>query len=138
MNDKVDPDTGEIVEMAAQDFVKVLRTLSFGDVAERLNRDYNALLRDVMRLGKSGSVTFKLTLKPVSKGGVTQMELYPVISVSTPKEEMGADMMYVGDRGLQREHPRQKEIEGLRAVDQENRSSARVVDAEPKPIVRTA
>lgn len=124
--------------MADQDFLQVLRALNFGDVTERLTKDYNALMRDVMRLGKVGSITFKLSLKPVNKGGVTQMELYPMISVSAPKEEMGADMMYIGDKGLQREHPRQKEIEGLRAVELDNRSGARIVDVEAKQPVRVA
>lgn len=136
--ERADQETGELVEWAPQDFLNVLRLLNFGDVATRLSTDYNALMREVKRLNRSGSISFKLTLKPVNKGGVIQMELYPQVSVSPPKEEMGADIMYIGDRGLQREHPRQKEIEGLRAVDQENRTGARVVDAEPRPIARTA
>lgn len=138
MNENVNKDTGEIVVMADQDFLQVLRALNFGDVTDRLTKDYNALMRDVMRLGKVGSITFKLSLKPVNKGGVTQMELYPMISVSAPKEEMGADMMYIGDKGLQREHPRQKEIEGLRSVEMDNRAGARIVDVEPRQPVRIA
>lgn len=139
MNDRVDKETGEIVEFAHQDFIQVLRALSFGDVSDKLTVEYNTLMREVMRLQRQGSITFKLTLKPVNKGGVTQMEMYPMVSVSAPKEEMGADVMYVGDKGLQREHPRQKEIEGLRAVDRDNRSPARSIeDAEIKPTVRTA
>lgn len=137
--ERADPGTGELVEFAPQDFMQVLRALNFGDVAVKLTTDYNALMRDVMRLQKTGSITFKLTLKPVNKGGVTQMELYPMVSVSAPKEEMGADMMYVGDKGLQREHPRQKEIEGLRAVENDNRAGARVIeDVTPRSTVRTA
>lgn len=138
MNQKPDPETGELVEMAPQDFMQVLRSLNFGDVASRLTTDYNALMRDVIRLGKQGTISFKLTLKPVNKGGVTQMELYPLVSVSAPKEEMGADVMYVGDKGLQREHPRQREIEGIRAVEQDNRAGARVVIDDVTPKVRTA
>lgn len=139
MSLKSDPETGEIVEFAPQDFMQVLRALNFGDVAQKLTSDYNALMRDVMRLNKTGSITFKLTLKPVTKAGVTQMELYPMVSVTAPKEEMGADVMYVGDKGLQREHPRQKEIEGLRAVDHDNRAPARsITDVEVRQPVRTA
>ncbi len=138
MNQPHDPETGEIVEFAQQDFMQVLRSLNFGDVSSKLTTDYNALMRDVVRLNKTGSITFKLTLKPVTKNGVTQMELYPLVSVSAPKEEMGADVMYVGDKGLQREHPRQREIEGIRAVEQDNRAGSRIVDVEPRTAVRTA
>ena len=51
---------------------------------------------------------------------------------------MGADMMYVGDKGLQRENPRQREIEGIRAVEHENRAGARIVDVTPRETARTA
>jgi hypothetical protein len=136
-NETVDEDSGEIVVRSQQDFMTVLRMLNFGDVAKKLSAEYNTLFNEVMRLNRSGSVTLKLTIKPVNKGGVTQMELYPMVSISLPKEEMGADMMYVGDRGLQREHPRQREIEGLRAVDNDNRAPARaIVDVEAKQTVR--
>lgn len=133
--DRADQQTGELVEFAPQDFMQVLRALNFGDVTHKLTEEYNALMREVMRLNKTGSISFKLTLKPVNKGGITQMELYPMVSVTCPKEEMGADVMYVGDKGLQREHPRQKEIEGIRAVDADNRFPARSIeDAEPRTV----
>lgn len=137
MNEKTDPETGEIVEFAPQDFIAALRMMNFGDVAERLTTDYNELLREVSRLGRAGSITLTIGLKPVNKGGVTQMEIYPSVNVKLPKQDMGADVLYVGDKGLQREHPRQKEIEGLRAVEHDNRSSARIVDVEPRT-ARTA
>lgn len=135
-----EPDTGEIIEMASQDFIQVLRMLNFGEVAQRLTKDYNELLREVTRLNRVGSITFKLTLKPSNKGGagVVQMELYPLVSVASPREEMGADTAFVGARGLQREHPKQREIEGLRAVEQENRAGARIADVEPRMAPRSA
>lgn len=137
MNENVDPGTGEIVQFAPQDFMQVLRALNFGDVAQKLTSDYNELLRETTRIGRAGSITLSITLKPVNKGGVTQMEIYPSVNVKLPKQDMGADVLYVGDKGLQREHPRQKEIEGLRAVEHDNRSSARIVDVEPRT-ARTA
>lgn len=136
--DDASPETGEIVEFAPQDFIAALRMMNFGDVVERLNTDYNALLREVNRLGRAGSLTLSVSLKPVNKGGVTQMEVFPAVNVRMPKQDMGADMLYVGDKGLQREHPRQKEIEGLRAVDKDNRLPARTIENVEARTVRTA
>lgn len=138
MSEVIDQESGEVVEMAPQDFIAALRMMNFGDVIERLNTDYNELLREVKRLGRSGSLTLSIGLKPVNKGGVTQMEIYPSVNVKLPKQDMGADVLYVGDKGLQREHPRQKEIEGLRAVERDNKLGMRVVDdVEPRQAART-
>lgn len=125
---QADPDTGEIA-MSQQDFVLLLRQLNFGAVAEKLNDMHAECLRESKRLNRAASLTLSVTYKP---GKNEQCEVYPKVTNTVPKEEMGADILYFGDKGLQREHPKQREITGLRAVDAENRGPARVAEvAEP-------
>lgn len=134
MTQVTDPTSGEIIEMAPQDFQVALRMMNYGDVVKALNDSYNELLREVIRLGKGGSLTLKVAIKPVTRGGVTQMGIFPTVSNVLPKQEMAEDLLYLGERGLQREHPRQREIEGLRAVDADNRAARAIEDVEPRTV----
>jgi hypothetical protein len=69
-------------------------------------------------------LTLVLKLKP-GKGG--QIEIFDEIKISMPKEEKSSSIMFATPEGnLQREDPRQMQIDGLRTVDMETGELKRV------------
>lgn len=134
-NEKIDSETGEITPARApKTFLQTLQEIGYGEVAEEATEHLVAALAASERLGKVSSVTVKLSFKPSKKG---QVEVYPQVTSSVPKEELGVSIMFMGENGLQRQDPRQKELEGLRAVEREERAAPRATEADEPRTLRT-
>lgn len=103
--------------MAKRPFIDQLVALRFGTLADELTDKLNELTNACAGNGRSGTLSLKLTLKP-GKGG--QVEVFDDVSLKLPKEEKGSSIMFATPEGnLQREDPRQLQIEGLRTVDKD-------------------
>lgn len=135
MDDKPDPETGEIApKRAPKSLLQTLAELQYG----HFEAEGTALLREVItavaRTEKVGELTIKLKLKP-GKGG--QVEVFSDITSKLPKEEKGSTIMFISpELNLQRQDPRQMELSGLRAV--ETPSTALRQATEPAAALRTA
>lgn len=105
-------------------FTDTLNQLRFGTLNDDLSTELNKLVQACANTGKVGELTLKIKLKP-GKGG--QIEVVDDIKVNTPKEERGSSIMFATPEGnLQREDPRQLQIDGLRSVDMETGELKRV------------
>lgn len=118
-------------------FAQTLQEVSFGDAADEATKRLHEALEAAQRLGRSASVSVTLTFRPLKNG---QVEVYPLITNKVPKEELGAHVMFFADdgTGIQAVDPRQKNLSGIRSVEDERRAPrANVQDAEPR-VVRNA
>ena len=120
---------------APKTFAQTLQEVSFGDAAEEATKKLTEALEAAQRLGKSASITVQLTFRPLKNG---QVEVYPLITNKVPKEELGAHIMFFGETGVQTQDPRQRNLEGIRAVAEERPAAARSVEAEEPRVLRTA
>lgn len=101
--------------MAIRPITDTLRNIRFGELLEDATKEMNELTQRVSSTGRQGSLTIKLTLKPGKAG---QIEILDEISSKLPKPERGSTIFFATPEGnLQREDPRQMQIEGLRSVD---------------------
>lgn len=101
----------------ARPFTDTLNQLRFGTLNDDLSAELNKLVQTVANTGKAGELKLTIKLKP-GKGG--QIEVFDDITVKAPKEERGSSIMFATPEGnLQREDPRQMQIERLRTVDRE-------------------
>ena len=98
-------------------FTDTLGALRFGTLNDDLSTELNKLVQACSSTGKVGELTLKIKLKP-GKGG--QIEVFDEIKLNAPKEERGSSIMFATPEGnLQREDPRQMQLDGLRTVDKE-------------------
>lgn len=105
-------------------FTRTLDALRFGTLTDDLTRELHALTLKCDNTGKTGELKLTIKLKP-GKGG--QMEVFDDITVKAPKEERGSSIMFATVEGnLQREDPRQLNLDGLRSVDMETGELRRV------------
>lgn len=101
----------------ARPFTDTLGQLRFGTLNDDLSAALNELVTACSNTGKVGELKLSIKLKP-GKGG--QIEVFDDIQVKAPKEERGSSIMFATPEGnLQREDPRQMQIDGLRSVDME-------------------
>ncbi len=101
--------------MPKKTFTQTLDQLRYGTLTDELTDALHQLTADCTDTGRSGKLTITLQLKP-GKGG--QVEVFDEIKVTPPKRERASSIMFATPEGnLQREDPRQKQIEGLRSVD---------------------
>ncbi len=105
-------------------FTDTLMALRFGTLSDDLTEELNRLTSRCADTGKAGSLTLILKLKP-GKGG--QIEVSDEIKTKLPQDEKGSSIMFATPEGnLQREDPRQLQIDGLRTVDMETGELKRV------------
>lgn len=103
--------------MTPRTFTDTVDALRFGTLGEELTAKLRDLTASCASTGRNGAITLTLQLKP-GKGG--QIEVFDDVKVKLPKEEKGSSLMFATPENfLQREDPRQLEIEGLRRVDPE-------------------
>ena len=80
---------------------------------------------DTVVMDKTGTLTLKITLKPTNNSG--QIEVIDDITLKLPKEKAATSIMFATpENNLQREDPRQMNIEGLRTVDRETGEIKRI------------
>lgn len=107
-----DTDPGQV-----RPFADVLRELGRGSTHSELSEGLRDLVAHVAELGKGGSLTYSLTVKPQKNGdGVLVVE--DRIALKLPLPERKASIFYADDLGnLTREDPRQLTFDGaLREV----------------------
>lgn len=95
-------------------FSATVDALRFGELGTELTTKLRDLTKRCEDTGRAGSITLTLKLKPGNGG---QIEVVDDVKVTQPKEEKGTTLMFATTEGfLQRNDPRQQEIEGLRQV----------------------
>lgn len=110
---------------AARSYSQTVEALRYGNTANELDEALRALTKAVQDREKPGSITLTITLKP-GKGG--QIELYDEFKVKAPKEERSSTIMFATTEGfLSRQDPRQRQLPGLRDVNDVNPNPARRV-----------
>ena len=101
--------------MTPRTFTSTVDALRFGTLSDELTDKLRDLVATCAATGRNGALTLTLQLRP-GKGG--QIEVFDEIKVKLPKEEKGSSLMFATpDNNLQREDPRQLQLEGLRTVD---------------------
>ena len=101
--------------MTPRTFTNTVDALRFGTLADELTDKLRDLVATCAATGRNGALTLTLQLKP-GKGG--QIEVFDEIKVKLPKEEKGSSLMFATpENNLQREDPRQLQLDGLRTVD---------------------
>lgn len=93
---------------------QLIASLRQGGLATELTCEMRNLVQLCADTGRPGEITLTLKLKPGKAG---QLEVIDEVKVKPPKPERGTTLMFATpDGNLQRNDPRQMEIEGLRDV----------------------
>lgn len=96
-------------------FAQTIDSLRFGTLSDELTDKLRELVNQCATTGRAGTITLTLALKP-GKGG--QIEVFDEVKLKLPKEEKGSSLMFATpENNLQREDPRQMQLEGLRSVE---------------------
>lgn len=111
-----DPNTQNLLPPpAARSFTQTIEALRYGHTAGELDDALRDLTRAVQDREKVGKITITLTLKP-GKGG--QIEIFDEWKATPPKPERSSTIMFATTEGhLSRQDPRQRELPGLRNVN---------------------
>lgn len=103
-------------------FIETLREIRRGVSLEELSDQLTALVASVRDTGRPGKLVYTLTVKPASKGDTQTLMLQDAIKVAAPVLERATTVFYATkDNALQRNDPRQPELEGLRVLDHPTR-----------------
>jgi hypothetical protein len=102
---------------AARSFTDTLAKLRYGQTIEDLTSEFHSLLCAVNRTGRAGSLTLKISVKPIDKGpSVERIEMRDDITLKLPKPERGATFLFLDSaNNPQTSDPRQPQLP-LRAV----------------------
>lgn len=102
-------------------FAETLALLGYGDFEQEATDELNELVHAVTETGKSGSLKLELKLKPVGKG--SQIEISNELKLTKPKPVREVQILFAtADNNLQREDPRQKTLDGVRTVADEQKT----------------
>lgn len=89
-------------------FMDTLRDLEHGELLEQLGIDQRKVLEAVKKTNCKGSLTLKLSYKPVAEGQIT---LTGEISTSLPKQSRAQTLFFITDEdNLSRDNPRQHKL----------------------------
>lgn len=111
-------DTGEVVDgPQIRPFAELLTTLDHGAAHAEASRGLHDLVQAVLAVGKAGTMTITIGLKPL-KGSTDQLVVAAQVATKPPKSEPAAAVFWADDAGnLTRHDPKQMELEGLRVVE---------------------
>lgn len=97
------------------DIGQTLRSLRNGRAEEEFLESLRSLVEAVRLTGKAGSVALVLKVKPASRGDTEVLQVEDAITLKLPQPERGQTIMFAtDDNQLQRQDPRQPELDGLR------------------------
>lgn len=103
-----------------QSFTEFLENLDYGGIAEEATHEMNELVHACTETGNAGEMTLVIKIKPTGKGG--QVELASDVKVKKPKPVRGTTIMFATpDNNLQRDDPRQRTLDGMRSVAEEQK-----------------
>lgn len=95
-------------------FPDTLRQIRYGALQDELSEAMNQLTQACTEAGKTGELVLKIKLKPNFSG---QVEILDDLTLKLPKPVRGTSIFFATPEGnLQREDPRQGELEGIREV----------------------
>lgn len=98
-------------------FERTLRDLRQGEALTELTNSLQEPVTAVRETGRAGGLTFKIKVKPASRGDGIAVILEDDVVVKLPKAERANTIMFSTEDGaLQRNDPRQKEFP-LRTVE---------------------
>lgn len=101
----------------AKEFTQTLREVRDGDLVAELTDKMRQLVEAVRGTDRGGSITVKLTLKPMKKGiGMYTVEDEVKLASPEPERESTTFMFVTADNELTRRDPRQPELPGVRGV----------------------
>lgn len=102
-------------------FAETLAMLGYGEVEIEATNELNELVHACTETGKAGELTLSLKFKPVGKG--SQIEVTNDLKVKKPKPVREVQILFATtDNNLQREDPRQRSLDGVRSVAEEQRA----------------
>lgn len=96
-------------------FQQQMALMRFGALNEELDASLSELLNAVGTTGRVGEITLTLKFK---KNGEHQVEVFDDVKVKMPKAPRETSLLFLGEDGLQREHPQQQTLNGLKSADQ--------------------
>lgn len=124
------------LEANRKPFTDFLATIDLGDVNKEATDALQDLTHACTETGKAGSMTITVKMKPIGRTG--QVELETAVVCKAPAPVKGKTIMFVTpDNNLQREHPKQTTLEGLRTADEEaqNETAVRTIQEHaPAPL----
>jgi hypothetical protein len=111
----------------AERFIDTLREIRRGVSLDELSDEVTALVASVRETGRPGKLSYVLTVKPASKGDTNTLMILDAIKVTAPVLERATTVFYATTNNeLQRNDPRQPELEGLRVLDHPSRGKDQV------------
>ena len=111
----------------AERFIDTLREIRRGVSLDELSDEVTALVASVRETGRPGKLSYVLTVKPASKGDTNTLMILDAIKVTAPVLERATTVFYATTNNeLQRNDPRQPELEGLRVLAHPSRGKDQV------------
>lgn len=109
----------------AKSITDVLSQIRGGAALLDAGKDLNELCRAVKETGKSGTLTFKITVEP-DKTDNTVVTLQPDVTLKLPKKARAKGIFYVDEKtgDLTREDPRQIALDLERAEERRQQGVA--------------
>jgi hypothetical protein len=108
-----------------------LRDIRGGEMVEELTENLAQVVNAVLATGKKGSLTLKLNVDPASKGDAV-VTITDDIKVTIPREKKAGTLMFALPSGsLQRQDPRQTELNLSAAPKPENTQPLAAVPTTP-------
>lgn len=102
-----------------------LPEMRFGETVNELTEKMAELVAAVGNTNKGGSLTLTIKLKPAGCGAI---EITDEIKARIPELPRGTSLFFATPKGnLQRNDPRQGELDGLRSVEQSGRTELKEV-----------
>jgi hypothetical protein len=101
-----------IAEEAADSnyFATALAAMDYGNTLAQLSDGLAVLVKEVAALGRPGSLSLTIKLKPT--GGRGQLEVVSEVTTKRPTSEPGKSLFFAGPSGeLLREDPRQRKLD---------------------------
>ena len=91
-------------------FIQTLSRLNKGGSCEELDAHLARLTQQIRATGKAGSITIKLSIKPVNSDG-EMVEISDKISIQEPDLPRRSSLFYTTEEGtLSRQNPNQAEL----------------------------
>ena len=124
----VDPVTGELLPV--QPFLDFLRDHRDGEFHEEVSEGLHALVAAVQAVGKKGTLTIVLDVRPAGRSH-NQVFLVDEVRVKAPEPEREQAILFVDrDGNLTRANPLQQELPGLRQVPERATTTPREIDGD--------
>lgn len=104
--------TNQKPNMKNNSYTRTIAQINAGGSADELSNHLAKLVQAVKATGRGGSITYKLTVQPASRGEVVAVKLVDDIKVQMPKAIRPESIFFSTEDGtLQRTDPRQENLD---------------------------